>query len=337
MSRLGVTYQQVETAAEKIVTGGENPTIERVRRILGGTGSNTTISKYLNDWRMTHLKGATEESISIRPQSDPVNAAVNQIWQELRHEAQSEIQRMQKIVEKSQEERDNLLQELEHLRQEHSAAKQQIINLNSALNSEQQQHRLSQEQAKNYQKTLELFQEETKQRIQELEAVHTKQLNHHEEQTKWLIQQHKEETDQLKEASETQRHRLIVEADYLKTHCHKLEKIVEQNKMMQQQAESRCTELMHDKEALLKQLAVIQSDYQTLNRQQTSTEKELAILQAEARQLSLRLQDYQQAATAAQQIQQELKERVIQLENQLQDNQAALTRMTDEFLSRRKK
>ena len=337
MSRLGVTYQQVEIAAEKIVAEGANPTIEKVRRLLDDKGSNTTISRYLNDWRMMHLKGSVEESISIRPPSDPVNTAVNQIWQELRHEAQSEIQRMQKIAEEVQEERDNLLQELEQLRQEHSDAKQQIINLNSTLSSEQQQHRLSQEQAKNYQRTLELFQEETKQRIQELEAAHTKQINHHEEQTKWLIQQHRGETDQLKEASEAQRHRLIVEADHLKTHCHKLEKMVEQNKMKQQQAESRCTELMHDKEALSKQLATLQSDYQALNRQQTTTEKELATSQEEARQLSLRLDDCQQTLISTQQTHQELKARIIQLENQLQDSQAALTRMTDELLSQHKK
>lgn len=45
-----ITASDVSTAALRILQRGETPTIERVRNELGG-GSNTTIHRYLNDWR----------------------------------------------------------------------------------------------------------------------------------------------------------------------------------------------------------------------------------------------------------------------------------------------
>jgi hypothetical protein len=46
MSRLGVTYDDIAQSAETLLRKSEEPTIEKVRALLG-TGSNTTISKYL--------------------------------------------------------------------------------------------------------------------------------------------------------------------------------------------------------------------------------------------------------------------------------------------------
>ena len=50
MSRVGITFEEVATIAENISKNGEMPTIDKVRMALG-TGSFTTISKYLNSWR----------------------------------------------------------------------------------------------------------------------------------------------------------------------------------------------------------------------------------------------------------------------------------------------
>ena len=51
--RQNVTYEEIVTAAEAIIANGANPTIEKIRISLGSRGSNSTISKYLNDWRKT--------------------------------------------------------------------------------------------------------------------------------------------------------------------------------------------------------------------------------------------------------------------------------------------
>lgn len=51
MARAGVTYYDVAKAAETIKTGGQEPTIDRVREQLG-TGSRSTIAPLLKRWRL---------------------------------------------------------------------------------------------------------------------------------------------------------------------------------------------------------------------------------------------------------------------------------------------
>lgn len=50
MARTGITFEDVHAAAESLLGRGLNPTIQRVREVLG-TGSNTTISEHLKNWQ----------------------------------------------------------------------------------------------------------------------------------------------------------------------------------------------------------------------------------------------------------------------------------------------
>lgn len=50
MARPGVTYLEVAKTATKLVEQKINPSIEEIRKVLG-TGSNSTINKYLREWR----------------------------------------------------------------------------------------------------------------------------------------------------------------------------------------------------------------------------------------------------------------------------------------------
>ena len=50
MARSGIRYEEVQDAAETLLGRGLNPTIQRVRELLG-TGSNTTISEHLKSWQ----------------------------------------------------------------------------------------------------------------------------------------------------------------------------------------------------------------------------------------------------------------------------------------------
>ena len=50
MARPGITYLEVATAATKLHEQNTRPSIEAIRRELG-TGSNSTINKYLREWR----------------------------------------------------------------------------------------------------------------------------------------------------------------------------------------------------------------------------------------------------------------------------------------------
>ena len=50
MARSGIRYEDVKNTAEILLGRGLNPTIQRVRELLG-TGSNTTISDHLKSWQ----------------------------------------------------------------------------------------------------------------------------------------------------------------------------------------------------------------------------------------------------------------------------------------------
>ncbi len=45
----GITQDQVDTAADALVTSGERPTVERIRAFLG-TGSPNTVTRMLEGW-----------------------------------------------------------------------------------------------------------------------------------------------------------------------------------------------------------------------------------------------------------------------------------------------
>ncbi|MCF6767183.1 DNA-binding protein [Thiotrichales bacterium 19S11-10] len=52
MARPGLTFEEVAQAAQQLLDEGENPTIIRIREVLGGKGSPNTISKFLKEWKL---------------------------------------------------------------------------------------------------------------------------------------------------------------------------------------------------------------------------------------------------------------------------------------------
>lgn len=69
MSNMGVTYEEITTVAESIVQAGDTPTIERIRIKLG-RGSNTTISKYLGQWKQKRLQASNLNLTAISQPPD---------------------------------------------------------------------------------------------------------------------------------------------------------------------------------------------------------------------------------------------------------------------------
>jgi chromosome segregation ATPase len=77
MARSGIRYEEVQAAAEALLARGLNPTIQRVRELLG-TGSNTTISEHLKNWQQQ----LAETPKVILPPAIPeaVAAALDAFW-----------------------------------------------------------------------------------------------------------------------------------------------------------------------------------------------------------------------------------------------------------------
>jgi colicin import membrane protein len=63
MARKGITYDEVAAVADRLVSQGELPTIQRVRDVLG-TGSPNTIHKHLAAWKETQPQ-AQREAVTL--------------------------------------------------------------------------------------------------------------------------------------------------------------------------------------------------------------------------------------------------------------------------------
>jgi len=90
MARAGVTYTEVAKAAETLKQQGQDPTIERVRGLLG-TGSNSTLNKHLKQWKNTHLE---EGSISGLP--DDLLRTVKSLHESIQGNAELKIEEVTK-------------------------------------------------------------------------------------------------------------------------------------------------------------------------------------------------------------------------------------------------
>ncbi len=77
MARSGIRYEEVQEAAETLLSRGLHPTIQRVRESLG-TGSNTTISDHLKRWQ----REMAEAPKAILPPTIPdvVMTALDPFW-----------------------------------------------------------------------------------------------------------------------------------------------------------------------------------------------------------------------------------------------------------------
>ena len=114
MGRIGVSYEEVAEIANQLQKEGRPPTLEAVRRILK-TGSKTTLTKYLQDWR--NQQGIDHASDVAVP--NELSEVVNNLWQHLQH-------RCEKKMDECQKEADNKIQ---HMQAQYLSVQQQNTTL----------------------------------------------------------------------------------------------------------------------------------------------------------------------------------------------------------------
>lgn len=74
----GITQEQVNAAADTILSAGENPTVEKVRAALG-TGSPNTVTRMLDTWR-GQLGERLRQLCALPELPDPVGQAMIDLW-----------------------------------------------------------------------------------------------------------------------------------------------------------------------------------------------------------------------------------------------------------------
>lgn len=93
MSRIGITYEEVASAAKKLQNSGENPTVDRIRNLLG-TGSNSTIARYLRDW-----KKDLDEAIENNKLPPDLLTIINDLWEKVQGKANQRILTLEQETE----------------------------------------------------------------------------------------------------------------------------------------------------------------------------------------------------------------------------------------------
>lgn len=86
MSRIGITFEEVKKAIAELQGRQKNPTVDAIREILG-TGSKSTIARYLREWKAQHDLGSDSDG---RLPSDLLGI-VNGLWNALQNKANEQI------------------------------------------------------------------------------------------------------------------------------------------------------------------------------------------------------------------------------------------------------
>lgn len=94
MSRPGITYQEVAHAALTLQAQNENPTVDRVRELLG-TGSKSTIARNLKAWKST-----VDHIVNVEHIPDEILALVKGLWARMKTEADLLITDYQEVADR---------------------------------------------------------------------------------------------------------------------------------------------------------------------------------------------------------------------------------------------
>lgn len=130
MSRIGITFEEVKTAIAELQGKQRNPTVDAIREILG-TGSKSTIARFLREWKAQHGLHSNDNG---RLPSDLLGI-VNGLWDSLRNKADTEVTQYRqesdtKVVQ--------LQQQLHQARQVEAGLQQNIHTLEESLHQKKE-------------------------------------------------------------------------------------------------------------------------------------------------------------------------------------------------------
>jgi chromosome segregation ATPase len=266
----------------QLTSNNEIPTIDKVRRLLGDTGSNSNISRHLRAWKAERMK------VMLSPKPilpDPLVKTMTDIWEKIRAESQMENERIQAeaqaAVIQAQQAKTEAEQQAKKLHEQQEKAQLKINHLEtdlqrvrSELIEKKQEREVFQERAQQSEQRLEDLKKDTEKRVIELEQSHQETVTHLKQQLEKETQFYKQELNDVKTYAENQRHKLIAEIDQLRTAKDKAEKAY-------LQAASELRNMATLNKSLGKQNKRLEVDAKVLRQQYQDLEKQLVFIQAE--------------------------------------------------------
>ncbi len=226
MARMGVTYDEVVDAALAIQKNGETPSIDKVRSFLGGTGSFTTISKFLQVWRHQVVHGTfKKENQTTTPEI--VQVAVERVWHEMREQTDNQIlvikTEAQKAIDEAEDKAQSAETNLNALKLKHDElhehyqaerAEKELLLLD--IKKLREEHALLQERTKALETRYAEMQSLTSQHLKDLSSSHQNEVARLEETCKVQAENHVQLVDEIRAHSEKTRQEYIVIIDNLK-------------------------------------------------------------------------------------------------------------------------
>ncbi len=110
MSRPGITYVEVDNAAQQLLAGGQEPTIERIRNVLK-MGSNSTIGAHLKAWR--GKQGPLNQLASKDKIPEELVNMLKGLWDRVMTEAEGQVELIKKDSQQDLSQHKHIIQQLE--------------------------------------------------------------------------------------------------------------------------------------------------------------------------------------------------------------------------------
>lgn len=282
MSRLGITYEEVAEAALSIQKKGERPTIDKVRTYLGGTGSNTTISKYLHAWQ--HPPIPVPINKGEKPMApDIVKAAVDRVWQEMKEQTDADIEAIknaaQEQIEAAEKRTEIAENNLKQLQVKHAAldemhraqsAEKELLLLD--VKRLQEEQALLQERYQGLEQRYTDMQGLTAQHITDVTHAHKNEIARLDEQCRRQDESHHKLVNEIKEHSENERHQLMMALDNLRVENQKqiklkneLQSQLQEKLRITTKLETHLNALVKEKDEALARLSEQNEQWTTFN------------------------------------------------------------------------
>lgn len=238
MSRIGISYDDVLEAITSIEKLGDTPTIDKVRVFLGETGSNSTISKYLRQYRSKVYSNIYIHSNKKTSTPDIVQQAVERVWQDMREQTDNEILSVKTEAQKLADEAvsrahvaETNLNELklkyDQLFESYQTERTEKELLLLDIKKLREEHSLLQERSKALETRYAEMQSLTSQHLIDLSNAHKNEVARLEEAVRLQLENHVKFVDTIKEHGEQERHQYIVTLDSLKVENKKLNDHIE--------------------------------------------------------------------------------------------------------------
>ncbi|MBZ9556664.1 MULTISPECIES: DNA-binding protein [unclassified Modicisalibacter] len=128
MARSGVQYEDVRRAIDTLLQRGETPGVQKVREVLG-TGSFTTISDHLREWRAQREENRDQPPAQAIP--EPVEALMQALWEQAQQSAVEGLahyrEEADRAIEQARAEAERARREAEDARQREAALNEHLV------------------------------------------------------------------------------------------------------------------------------------------------------------------------------------------------------------------